>query len=707
MARRWLLPLAALSEIPDFNRTTIPSEDHYQITADTYESVWPWRSYKTSPHSPPHMEITRHGGELSNGYVFLTPSNTKGKEGTYELSGTGFIMTTEGDMIFAGEESGYSFCNEWVAGMTDFRKQDYDGRPHITYWNGCNTQGAHWGHRWGRVTFIDEEYTNFTVNPDFDINTLDPVNKGQIDVHEHQMTDDGTMVVTSYNNTQEDMSMIGGSNETWVAESMFFEFDVKTGDVLFKWRAMDHTPFSASRWGLGPNRGTQHVPWDWFHINSVQKVGKNYLISSRHHWAAYLISGEDGSVIWKLDGEDGGSFGWIPTRFRWQHHVRAQNISEHGMTVSVFNNQVNGAQNENTQSQALAFYLPLPASPDNPPRLVRQMQTPDEMIFSATQGSYQMDLGNGNGFVDYGKVPLVREYGPAGDGSDLRWQAWFGHDGSAMSYRAFKAEWHGIPKDWDPVAIFEPVRLQRIAPAKVFVSWNGATDISDWAVFAGDDREDLKSIGVVKKMGFETTFQLGTAQCVQLGAIRDGKIIRASNVACQDDDIPPGQGGRTGISELQSEKEKLEAEIQDLEHNIDELESGVWVSYRLFAEVACSVVVIVAAIWSYKFWRERRRRTAYQGVLGTESYYQHSPLNPDLSLGVFSVSRNKHKVSPMIPTDAAEFDERKLDEGAASGRQHRGTDEEPFGLAEEDEEDEDEESPPNSRTPFMRQSNGS
>ena len=206
--RRWALPLAAISEITNFNNTNIPSEDHYQITSDTYDSVWPWRTYKTSPHHPPHMEITRYDGKLSDGYVFLTPSNTKGKEGTYELSGTGFIMTTDGDMIFAGEERGYSFCDEWVAGMTDFRRQDYNGRPYITYWNGCNTQGAHWGHRWGRVTFIDEDYSNFTVSPDFDINTLDPKNRVQIDVHEHQMTEDGTMVVTSYNNTQKDMTFL-------------------------------------------------------------------------------------------------------------------------------------------------------------------------------------------------------------------------------------------------------------------------------------------------------------------------------------------------------------------------------------------------------------------------------------------------------------------------------------------------------------------
>lgn len=117
----WSLPLAAISSISNFHSTAVPSQNHYQQTSDTYASIWPWRSYKTSPHMPPHMEIDRYDGKLYDGYVFLTPADQKTKRGTYELSGTGYIMTEDGDLIFAGEENGYNFCNEWVAGMTDFR----------------------------------------------------------------------------------------------------------------------------------------------------------------------------------------------------------------------------------------------------------------------------------------------------------------------------------------------------------------------------------------------------------------------------------------------------------------------------------------------------------------------------------------------------------------------------------------------------------
>jgi hypothetical protein len=615
----WSLPLAALAAISNFDNSNIPSHDHYQHTSDTYDSIWPWRSYKTSPHMPPHMEITRYDKSLYDGYIFLTPADQKTRRGTYELSGTGYIMTEDGDLVFAGEESGYNFCSEWVAGMTDFRVQEYKGRPHLVYWNGCNTQGAHWGHRWGRVTFIDEEYTNFTVSPDLNINTLDPVNRGQIDVHEHQMTDRNSMVVTTYNNTQMDLTSQGGDADGWLAESMFTEFDIETGEVLFEWRAADHIALEDSRWPRRSSMGTKHLPWDWFHINSVQRVGEDYLISSRHHWAVFLINGTDGSVIWKLDGINGGSFGSIPTEFKWQHHARAQNVTKDGMTISLFNNHVNGNQGKDTQSQALAFWLPLPASKKNPPVLVRKLMTDDNRVFAATQGSYQVDLGNGNGFVGYGKIPLAREYGPAGDGSDLRWQARFGKNDAAMSYRTFKAKWHGTPKNWDPVATFEKVRLQKQRAPKVYVSWNGATDISSWAVYAGDDRENLKSVGVTKKKGFETVFDLEGANCVQLGAIRGGEIIRASNVACIEEvdpdlDTDLGDDYQYGgavvqpeLERLQAEKEALEAELAELAHQLDDAESGTWFEYKLFGVFAIGVVLLVLGPALFIQWRNWRR----------------------------------------------------------------------------------------------------
>ena len=141
----WLSLLVASLNSLLVKSKTIPSDNHYQITTDSVGKVWPWRSYKTSPHTPPDLKITRHKsrGELAPGHVFLSPADLQRNDGTHELSGTGYVMTTEGDLVFAAEETRLDFCNEWIGGMTDFRVQTYDGRPHIMYWNGCNTWGSH------------------------------------------------------------------------------------------------------------------------------------------------------------------------------------------------------------------------------------------------------------------------------------------------------------------------------------------------------------------------------------------------------------------------------------------------------------------------------------------------------------------------------------------------------------------------------------
>ena len=533
----WSLPLTAISGIVGFNNTLLVNgtRNHVEYVTDESSDVWPWLQYKTSHHTPPHMNISvNRKDELAPGYVFLDPSDVLRHDGTEELSGTGFIMTTDGDLVYAGLETGMGFCNDWTAGMTDFRKQTYKGKSYLTYWNGCNTRKAHWGHRWGRVTFIDEEYTNFTLNPELGINTLDPAPRGQIDVHEHQMTDRNTMLVTSYNNTRVNLTELGGPDDGWVADAMFFEIDIETQNVLFEWRAIDHLPLKKHNMGWhGAGNATEKVPWDWFHINSVQLVGENYLVSARHHWSVYLLS-KNGSVVWELNGVDGGDFGSIPSPFHWQHHARAWNVTEEGMAVSVFNNKVSGNKVPEFQTEGIAYYLTMPASNSTPPRLLKRLQTNEEPLYSGTQGSYTADLGNGNGFIGYGFLPIAREYGKAWDGTDLLWQAQFGQPKAVQSYRVYKDTWHGTPKHWDPVAKVEQVRSLK---PRVYVSWNGATDIEGWAVYAGKTPDALESVGVAPKMGFETVFELPRWRdsCVQVGAIREGKIIRASNVDCIGD----------------------------------------------------------------------------------------------------------------------------------------------------------------------------
>jgi hypothetical protein len=43
----------------------------------------------------------------------------------------------------------------------------------------------------------------------------------------------------------------------------------------------------------------------------------------------------------------------------------------------------------------------------------------------------------------------------------------------------------------------------------VFAAWNGATEVSRWAVFAGNDPSQLRTVKVAAKEGFETAIGVG------------------------------------------------------------------------------------------------------------------------------------------------------------------------------------------------------
>ena len=136
------------------------------------------------------------------------------------------------------------------------------------------------------------------------------------------------------------------------------------------------------------------------------------------------------------------------------------------------------------------------------------METVANEVFADSQGSYEPVLEGGNQLMGYGQLPIVREYGPAVDGSDLRWEARFGNAGKAVqSYRAFKQVWHATPAGWDPVLVV----VERVddestgCGGRAYVSWNGATEVESWNIYALADGDiDVVILGSVPKRGFET-----------------------------------------------------------------------------------------------------------------------------------------------------------------------------------------------------------
>ena len=100
----------------------------------------------------------------------------------------------------------------------------------------------------------------------------------------------------------------------------------------------------------------------------------------------------------------------------------------------------------------------------------------------------------------------------------LVFDAYFGHGKQpgedADTYRAYRLIWHGKPAEPPAIAV---------AGGKVYVSWNGATEVKRWQVLVGNANDDLTVVAAAAKSGFETAIPFhAKGQFVAVQAL-DGK----------------------------------------------------------------------------------------------------------------------------------------------------------------------------------------
>lgn len=504
----------------------IPSKSHVAIVEPDDGETWPYRVFKSSPLRPPNLTVTWHGEDQGTGDLFIVPKS-RSKHGIQDSRP--YIISLDNELVFGAETE---------FGANDLRVQQYGSKPHLTFWQGASTSRPNPGHGYGVVTFLNQSYESFDLDLHAPIRSLlGGRNKpGLIDIHEHEMTDRDTMLVTAYNNTRADLSSVNESRQGWVADSPFFEIDVRTQEVLYTWSPLEHVGLNTSRLPVISymGNGTQAAPYDFFHTNSVQAVGEDYfLISSRHTWSAYLIAKDTGDVLWELNGEDGGDWASIPdeTKFRWQHHARMLEFNDSGANISLFDNHAMKEDPDSKNSSGLLIHLPLPPRASHPPVLLRKQQGG---LRGESQGSY--NVGPETDLVGYGQSPVAQEFSHNGA---LIMSARFGYAGSAQNYRAFRQEWHAMPASWDPkLVVEEAVKRGARRTVRAYVSWNGATDVESWHVYATEnvrgEEGKSKMIARAVKRGFETAFvvQLGNEDCLVIAAVQGGEEIRRSNLAC-------------------------------------------------------------------------------------------------------------------------------------------------------------------------------
>jgi len=146
------------------------------------------------------------------------------------------------------------------------------------------------------------------------------------------------------------------------------------------------------------------------------------------------------------------------------------------------------------------------------------------LLWADSQGDTQLinpdGLDTSNYLMGYGQLPVIREYT---NDATLIYQAQFGPiypHGTAQavsSYRAYKNLWTGTPSTSPKVVVTN---------GTLYVSWNGATDVTSYQIIAGSSASSVQTVATVPKTGFETSYKLGaTYAFVQAVALNGTQVL--------------------------------------------------------------------------------------------------------------------------------------------------------------------------------------
>ncbi len=419
---------------------------------------------------PPVVDVATSTAPAA-GYVFIAPKKSALQQGPE-------IVDDQGQPVWFGPVSQQAL---------DFRVQRYQGRPVLTYWEGPTTSPV-LGTGLGHGVILDRSYRRIArIDCSFGHDTCD--------LHELKLTPRGTALVTAVRVVPADLSSVGGPVHGKTVDGIFEEIDVATGKVLFSWHSLGHIGLDEAEFPPPPKSGKgSDAPYDYFHINSVEKEKNgNFLISARNSWGVYEISRRTGKVVWRLGGKKSDFTMGPGTQFSWQHDARRQPDG----TITLFDDA--SAPPEEKQSRALRIRLDTTKMTAT---LVHAYTSPARPL-TGSQGNMQV-LRGGHVFVGWGAIPRLTEFTPGGR---VVWEATFPADDD--SYRAYRFRWSARPKTRPSIAVGDDYRPGVV----VYASWNGATAVRSWRVVGGITRGGLKPLGpAVPRSGFETVMSAKAGQ---------------------------------------------------------------------------------------------------------------------------------------------------------------------------------------------------
>ncbi|UNI13912.1 hypothetical protein JDV02_000607 [Purpureocillium takamizusanense] len=568
--------------------------DHFSAYADS-KGGFPSQTFRSSDIVAPVLQVNSWDrARASDGgarYLFL---------------GGVYGAMRAGPMIFDSRDLSLVYADQQYDNAYTSSAFVVNGSRYLAFWEGMRSRG----HANGYCLVFDEEYRlrhNVTAKG---------LRDGSLaDMHEVVLTPQMSVIFSTYFNRPFDCSPVGGPEDGLLMDSGFQEVDAETNEVLFEWHASSHFDISESYAPYSEAYGVaQDSGYDFFHINSIEKTTDgNYLISARHLSVLTLIDGRTGKPIWILGGKrnqfqdlsDGSA-----TNFGWQHDARFLGGNQTQITMFDNHGEVTGRCG-GAVCHSRGLHLEIDAEAMTA-RVVREYFHP-QGVNSGAMGGMQT-LESGNVIIGWGYNPGFVEY--TGDGNpvmDIQ-RGKIGVDPLAdmFAYRVGKHPWRGKPT-WPPSAAVEAPNRTTLN-ATVYVSWNGATDVSSWAVLSHDDATRINNpqnlIATSPRLGFETA--------IFLGANHSNRYVAAAALATDGSVM-----GSTYVMDMETGKPVMVASGITTVHPWSLAEALRPESYETAAvAMACVVIVLLGAaliLNRCSRWLSARRR-AVKGRVDRAAY---------------------------------------------------------------------------------------
>ncbi len=397
--------------------------------------------------------VTTPAQNTEDGYLFIaSPGMFNGGDSVL------MILDDTGEPIYM-DEPGNSF-------IADLRKQTVNGVDYLTYHEGYLPGG----YTYGTSYVLDTGYQ------EVDSWTID--NGYGSDLHEFLLLDNGHAILMAYVHVPFDFTPYGGPANGTLIDIVLQEQD-ENKNVVFEWVASEHLPIEDTEANLNTTD-----PVDFLHTNAIEVDDDgNWLLSHRHFSEITKINRQTGDVMWRMGGVSNEFTFTNDIGFSRQHNI----IRLDNGNITIFDN---GNAHNPPHSRAIEY-----AIDEINKTVTRVWMYPDDTSeYSPAMGNHQR-LPLGNSLIGWGTSPKITEVMNNGT---VALEMLLG----GLSYRAYRYPWSAAPAaaprataryDADPTAV------------TLYTSWNGATDITSYDVYAGPTAATVSLVGNAPHDGFETS----------------------------------------------------------------------------------------------------------------------------------------------------------------------------------------------------------